>query len=154
MVKDPQAAPFTIAIVGGGLAGLTLSIGLTRYGISHKIYESAECFAEIGAGIAMGPNAVWALALIDHRLRERYDRCATYNEREDQRELFFDFRQGMASDKTGATKYDGLLVLFQLPLLTLTKQDLETSFHLSTAITTTRLRRDGVVSIERDSWMR
>jgi salicylate hydroxylase len=45
----------SIAIIGGGLAGLTLSIGLTRRGIKHKMYESAAEFAEIGAGIAMGP---------------------------------------------------------------------------------------------------
>jgi flavin-dependent dehydrogenase len=30
----------SIAIIGGGLAGLTLSIGLTRHGISHNIYCS------------------------------------------------------------------------------------------------------------------
>jgi salicylate hydroxylase len=88
MVTDPQAAPFTVAIIGGGLAGLTLSIGLTRYGISHKIYESAKCFSEIGARIAMGPNAVWALTLIDPRLGQCYNRCATYNEREGQRGLY------------------------------------------------------------------
>jgi salicylate hydroxylase len=105
MVNDPQAAPFTIAIIGGGLAGLTLSIGLTRFGISHKIYESAKCFSEIGAGIAMGPNAVWALALIDPQLRQCYDRCATFNHHEDQRELFFHIRYGMESDETGAAKY-------------------------------------------------
>jgi salicylate hydroxylase len=105
MVTDPQSAPFSVAIIGGGLAGLTLSIGLTRFGISHKIYESAKCFSEIGAGIAMGPNAVWALALIDPQLRQCYDRCATYNDREDQRELCFDYIYGMESDKSGATKY-------------------------------------------------
>lgn len=105
MVADPQAAPFNLAIIGGGLAGLTLSIGLTRLGIAHKIYESAKCFSEIGAGIAMGPNAVWALALIDPRLKQCHDRCATYNERKDRQELFFDIRYGMESDKTGVTKY-------------------------------------------------
>ena len=105
MVTDPQAAPFTIAIIGGGLAGLTLSIGLTRFGILHKIYESAKCFSEIGAGIAMGPNAVWALALIDPRLRRCFGRCATYNERGGQQELFLDVRYGMESDKSGAIKY-------------------------------------------------
>lgn len=72
-----------IAIIGGGLAGLTLSIGLTRCGIKHKIYEAASAFAEIGAGIAMGPNAVSALTLIDRRIRDCYDRCATYNESKD-----------------------------------------------------------------------
>lgn len=77
-----------IAIIGGGLAGLTLSIGLTRHGIKHKIYEAASTFAEIGAGIAMGPNAIGALTLIDQRIRDCYDKCATYNESEDLRDTW------------------------------------------------------------------
>jgi 2-polyprenyl-6-methoxyphenol hydroxylase-like FAD-dependent oxidoreductase len=70
----------SIAIIGGGLAGLTLSIGLTRYGISHKIYESASAFSEIGAGIALGPNSITALELIDPRIKEGLRKCVTYNE--------------------------------------------------------------------------
>lgn len=77
-----------IAIIGGGLAGLTLSIGLTRHGIKHKIYEAAAEFSEIGAGIAMSPNAIGALTLIDQRIRNCYDRCATYNESEDLRDTW------------------------------------------------------------------
>lgn len=74
----PQEEP-TIAIVGGGLAGLTLSIGLSRHGLSHKIYESASKFAEIGAGIALGPNSIAALELIDPRIKEALKRCVSYN---------------------------------------------------------------------------
>ena len=91
--------PFNIAIIGGGLAGLTLSIGLTRHGIKHKIYEAASAFAEIGAGICMGPNAITALTLIDPRVRECYDRCATFNESEDQRDTWLTYRYGMKDDE-------------------------------------------------------
>jgi salicylate hydroxylase len=70
----------SIAIVGGGLAGLTLSIGLARHGIPHKIYESASAFSEIGAGIALGPNSIAALELIDPRIKEGLRKCVTYNE--------------------------------------------------------------------------
>ncbi|EPE35131.1 FAD/NAD(P)-binding protein [Glarea lozoyensis ATCC 20868] len=70
----------TIAIVGGGLAGLTLSIGLTRKGIPHTIYESAAKFAEIGAGIALGPNSITALELIDPRIKDVLKKCVSYNE--------------------------------------------------------------------------
>ena len=101
MHANPSIPPLTIAIIGGGLAGLTLSIGLTRAGIPHKIYESAKCFSEIGAGISMGPNAVTALTLVDPRLRECYNRCATYNESEDQRDIFFNFRYGMEDREDG-----------------------------------------------------
>lgn len=70
----------SIAIIGGGLAGLTLSIGLTRQGIPHKIYEGASAFAEIGAGISLGPNSIAALELIDPRMKEALKKCITYNE--------------------------------------------------------------------------
>ncbi|KAG4432986.1 hypothetical protein IFR05_011530 [Cadophora sp. M221] len=70
----------SITIIGGGLAGLTLSIGLTRQGIPHKIYEGASAFAEIGAGISLGPNSIAALELIDPRIKEALKKCITYNE--------------------------------------------------------------------------
>ncbi len=85
-----------IAIIGGGLAGLTLSIGLSRFGIKHKIYESTKAFSESGAGIACGPNAVEPLGLIDPRIRDAYTRCATYNESEERKRTWLTFRHGMA----------------------------------------------------------
>jgi salicylate hydroxylase len=97
--------PTSVAIIGGGLAGLTLSISLTRFGISHRICEATKHFSEIGASIAMGPNFVWALALNDPRLRESYDRCATYSEREDWQGLFLDIGYGMELDKPDTVKY-------------------------------------------------
>jgi salicylate hydroxylase len=69
----------SIAIIGGGLAGLTSSIGLTRHGIPHKIYESAPAFSEIGAGLALGPNSITALELIDPRIKDGLKKCITYN---------------------------------------------------------------------------
>lgn len=70
----------TIAIIGGGLAGLTLSIGLTSHGIPHRIYESAVAFSEIGAGVALGPNSIAALELLDPRMKNALAKCITYNE--------------------------------------------------------------------------
>lgn len=70
----------TIAIIGGGLAGLTLNIGFTRQGIPHNIYESAAAFSEVGAGIALGPNSITALELIDPRIKDILRKCVTYNE--------------------------------------------------------------------------
>jgi salicylate hydroxylase len=68
-----------IVIVGGGLAGLTLSIGLARNKIPHEIYESAKAFSEIGAGIALGPNSIRALEHIDPRITDCFMKCVTYN---------------------------------------------------------------------------
>ncbi|KAK0118322.1 hypothetical protein ONS95_012616 [Cadophora gregata] len=95
--------PF-IAIIGGGLAGLTLSIGLTRQGIPHKIYEAASAFAEIGAGIALAPNSIKALELIDPRMKDALRKCITYNEGIDDdgegpgKEEWLDIRVGEAQE--------------------------------------------------------
>ena len=86
-----------IAIIGGGLAGLTLSIGLSKFGIKHKIYESAKGFSVVGAGISTGKNAIAALSLIDPRIIECYDRCAVSTGPSERSDLpHMSFRWGMA----------------------------------------------------------
>jgi salicylate hydroxylase len=46
-VQDRE--PIDIAIVGGGIGGLSLAIGLQQHGhIRIKIYEAASKFSEIG----------------------------------------------------------------------------------------------------------
>ncbi|MGH9411246.1 MAG: FAD-dependent monooxygenase [Vicinamibacterales bacterium] len=45
-------------IVGGGIAGLTAAIALARAGIPANVYEAAQAFEPIGAGIWMAPNAM------------------------------------------------------------------------------------------------
>lgn len=68
-----------IAIVGGGITGLTLALGLIRRGVSVCIYEQAQNFREIGAGIGFTPNAERAMELIDERIKVGFKRIATRN---------------------------------------------------------------------------
>ncbi|KAL6714545.1 hypothetical protein ACLMJK_007970 [Lecanora helva] len=86
---------FTIAICGGGFSGLCIAIGLLHRNVPFHIYESAPAFAEIGAGVAFGPNALRAMKLIDPRIREGYDKIATQNGSETRRETWFNFVVGM-----------------------------------------------------------
>ena len=51
-----------IAIIGAGIGGLTASASLTQLGHRAEIYEQAEQFAPIGAGIQLTANAMKALA--------------------------------------------------------------------------------------------
>jgi salicylate hydroxylase/6-hydroxynicotinate 3-monooxygenase len=51
----------SIAIVGGGIGGLTAAASLTRLGFNAEVYEQAEQFAPIGAGIQLTANAMKAL---------------------------------------------------------------------------------------------
>jgi salicylate hydroxylase len=48
----------TIQIVGGGIAGLSTALALGQSGVTSHLYEQTAAFAEEGAGIGLGPNAV------------------------------------------------------------------------------------------------
>src|SRR5712691_6365304 len=45
-----------VLIVGGGIAGLSTALALSRKGIASQVLEQAPEFKEIGAGIQLGPN--------------------------------------------------------------------------------------------------
>lgn len=50
-----------VAIIGGGVGGLTAGIALRGAGYDPVIYERAAEFGEVGAGISLSPNAVKGL---------------------------------------------------------------------------------------------
>ena len=72
-----------------------MTIGLLHQNISCKIYESAPAFAEIGAGVSFGPNAIRAMALIDPEIESGYQKIATSNAFPSKKTSWFDFRLGM-----------------------------------------------------------
>jgi len=47
-----------VALVGGGLGGLTAAIALARVGFDAHIFEQADRLREVGAGIGLSPNAL------------------------------------------------------------------------------------------------
>jgi salicylate hydroxylase/6-hydroxynicotinate 3-monooxygenase len=53
-----QRRDLRIAIVGAGIGGLAAAAALRRVGIEPEIYEQAEKFARLGAGIQQSPNAM------------------------------------------------------------------------------------------------
>jgi salicylate hydroxylase len=46
-----------IAVIGAGVAGLTLAAALVRRGLASVIFEQATGLTEIGAGVQIAPNA-------------------------------------------------------------------------------------------------
>lgn len=90
-VMDTQNAKPHIAIIGGGIAGLALGIGLSRRNVSYTIYEAAPELNAIGAGITLGPNTTRAMALIDPKLWEGYDKISIKNQSPEKQHNFADF---------------------------------------------------------------
>ncbi len=45
-----------VLVAGGGIGGLAAALALSRQGVQVQLIEQAEAFAEVGAGIQIGPN--------------------------------------------------------------------------------------------------
>ncbi|WP_027995214.1 FAD-dependent monooxygenase [Simplicispira psychrophila] len=75
-----------VLIAGGGIGGLAAALGAARAGCDVRLYERADIFSEVGAGVQLSPNVVrclqaWglqkplqAVAAFPERLQVR---CAT-----------------------------------------------------------------------------
>ncbi|TKY86478.1 hypothetical protein EX895_004627 [Sporisorium graminicola] len=85
---------FSVAIVGGGIGGLTLAIGLHDRGVPVRIFESASKFSEIGAGIAVAPNAQRVLQHLN--LYDDFLKIADFQSRN----LFFQWRLAEPEEQT------------------------------------------------------
>ena len=56
-MQHDHAHRTSIAIIGGGIGGLTAAACLLRAGFDVHVYEQASRLSEVGAGINIGPNA-------------------------------------------------------------------------------------------------
>jgi salicylate hydroxylase len=50
-----------VAIIGGGIGGLTAAVSLQHFGVPVRVFEQARALREIGAGVTITPNAMSAL---------------------------------------------------------------------------------------------
>ncbi|CAG7963386.1 unnamed protein product [Penicillium salamii] len=96
-----------VAIIGGGIAGVTAAIGLLSKGISVKLYERASAFREIGAGIGLSPNAERAMLLLNPDVHAVFKKVATPNT-----EDWFQYVDGFNKSEKG----DGEELLFKVYL--------------------------------------
>lgn len=102
MSQPVSMKAFDVAIVGGGIAGLTFAIGLLKHKVPVTIYESAHHFGEIGAGVYFSPNAARAMSGIDPSVTAAFERVATANKHPDLENVWFEFRHGEDSDEAKA----------------------------------------------------
>jgi salicylate hydroxylase len=67
-----------VLIAGGGIGGLAAALALSRAGIACHVLEQAPDFAEIGAGIQLGPNVFRAFQRLG--IEESVSRTAVFVE--------------------------------------------------------------------------
>ncbi|KAF2134746.1 FAD/NAD(P)-binding domain-containing protein [Dothidotthia symphoricarpi CBS 119687] len=70
----PSSGPH-VAIVGGGIVGVILTLGLLRQNVEVRLYEQAAGFREIGAGIAFSECARRCMELMDPAIIDALRRC-------------------------------------------------------------------------------
>lgn len=97
---QPSKNASNIAIVGGGIAGVLLTIALLKHcpHFQLTLYESASALGEIGAGVGFQPVMVRTMALIDPRIAVAFEKCIQGNEEMDQ-PIWFTVRVGDARKK-------------------------------------------------------
>ncbi|MBB3141030.1 salicylate 1-monooxygenase [Halomonas organivorans] len=90
--RQPRQARLRIGIVGGGIGGVALAVALSRRSdLEVHLFEAAERFSEIGAGVSFGPNAVRAISLLG--LEAAYRRIADASPAPCE-DVWFEWRRG------------------------------------------------------------
>lgn len=105
MGSQQQPKPFTVAIVGGGIGGVSLALSLAAQSVPFHIYESASSFGEIGAGVTFGPNVIRAIHGISPAMLRAYAKHVTTNEPPDLADTFLTYRKGYLPNGVGREEY-------------------------------------------------
>ncbi len=106
------STPMSVAIIGGGITGITLTVALLKRGIDVKIFEQAPQFTEIGAGIAFSPNAKQAMKLCDPQVYEAYLKVATRSASFEKANTWYDFYDGY--NEEAGSDYDSQNLRFSI----------------------------------------
>ena len=85
-------ARLRLAIIGGGIGGISLALGLLKHThVDVQIYEAAPVWVQIGAGLGLGPNAQAALELLGPETEAAFRKNVTGNLWESHQKTFLNF---------------------------------------------------------------
>jgi salicylate hydroxylase len=105
-----------IAIIGGGIGGLTAALALAQSSREITVFEHATAFREVGAGVQISPNGGRVLRSLG--LGEAFDKISVYPER-------MVFRRWEDDSVIRANQFDEAFVeQFGMPLSSVARTDL------------------------------
>ncbi|KAK2615123.1 hypothetical protein N8I77_001899 [Diaporthe amygdali] len=86
-----------IAIIGGGISGVTLAIGLYKRGVNCTIYEAAPELTGVRGSIPISRNALRAMEQIDRCVLGAFNLVSTRNRSSSKKGVWADFVDGMSA---------------------------------------------------------
>ena len=109
-----------VLVVGGGIAGLSTALALSRKGIPVQVIEQAAEFKEIGAGIQLGPNAFRMFEVLG--LSEAVFRWAAFPEA-------LEMRDSITGETVVEMRIDNLYQKYHAPYGVIHRADLLDKIH-------------------------
>lgn len=109
-VASQSPGPLDLAIVGGGISGITLAIALYKRGVSCTVYEAAPELTETRGAVPISRNALRAMEQIDRCVLGAYNLVSTRNQSTPKRNVWCDFVDGMSAQP--ATHLEPLFSIF------------------------------------------
>jgi salicylate hydroxylase len=105
-----------VLIAGGGIGGLAAGLACSRAGCHVRLYERAETFNEVGAGIQMGPNVVRVLQ--GWELGAALRQVAAFPDR-------LHVRHALSGAELGMLRFEGMAGRYGAPYATIHRADLQ-----------------------------
>jgi salicylate hydroxylase len=105
-----------VLIAGGGIGGLAAGLACSRAGCHVRLYERAEAFNEVGAGIQMGPNVMRVLQ--SWELDAALQPVAAFPDR-------LQVRHALSGAELGVLSFDGMSSRYGAPYATIHRADLQ-----------------------------
>ena len=92
-----------IAVVGGGLGGLSLAIGLVQRGISAQVYEGASSWTDAGAGLVFAKNSMDAMKKVSPDIYDAFAKRSSGQGWDSKKTTYMDYRNGLTDGELVTT---------------------------------------------------
>jgi salicylate hydroxylase len=94
-----SSSKISVAIVGGGIGGLSLAVGLQKCPqLDVQVYEGTKVYTDIGGGLAIHGNGIRAMELLGEEVKRAYFESAELSGKDEEEELSTDVLVGMGKN--------------------------------------------------------